>query len=109
MINQKDDADLKSNEIKSLLIKNFGDSISFCHPERKNQSFVFSSSIEVQDVVIFLRNIDVVKTATIEIKKINYLMLTLDLKIASVMQTSSNNLGKKQNSGRSSLVFCTFT
>ena len=70
MINQKDDADLKSNEIKRLLIKNFGDSISFCHPERKNQSFVSSSSIEVQYVINFLRNIDVVKTATIETKKI---------------------------------------
>ena len=70
MINQKDDADLKSNEIKSLLIKNFSDSISFCDPERKNQSFAFSSSIEVQDVINFLRNIDVVKNATIEIKKL---------------------------------------
>ena len=66
MINQDDDDDLKNNEIKGFLIEEYGDSIS----ERKNQTlFAFSSSIEVQDVINFLWNIDVVKTAAIEIRK----------------------------------------
>ena len=70
MINQNGNADLKNNEIKGFLIKEFGDSISFCDPERKNQSlFAFSSSIEVQDVINSLQNIDVAKTAAIEITK----------------------------------------
>ena len=60
MINQDDDDDLKNNEIKGFLIEEYGDSIS----ERKNQTlFAFSSSIEVQDVINFLWNIDVVKSA----------------------------------------------
>ena len=70
MINQEDDADLKNNEIRGFLIEEFADSISFCDPERKNQSlFAFSSLIEVQDVINSLRNIDVVKSAAIEIRK----------------------------------------
>ena len=70
MINQGDDAYLKNNEIKGFLIEKFGDSISFYDPERKNQSlFAFYSSMEVQDVINSLRNIDVVKTAAIEIRK----------------------------------------
>ena len=70
MINQDGNANLKNNEIKGFLIEKFGDSISFCDPERKNQSlFAFSSSIEVQDVINSPRNIDVVKTAAIEIRK----------------------------------------
>ena len=54
MINQAHDADLKNNgnEIKVFLIKEFGDFIPFCDPERKIQSlFDFSSSIEVQSVI----------------------------------------------------------
>ena len=48
MINQDDNADLRNNEIKGFLIDEFGDSISFCNPERKNQSLLaFSSSTEV--------------------------------------------------------------
>ena len=70
MINQDNDADLKNNEIKGFLIEEFGDSISFCDPERKNLSlFAFSSSIEVKDVVNSLRNLDVVKSAAVEIRK----------------------------------------
>ena len=47
MINQDDNADLKNNEVKGFLIEELGDSISFCDPERKNQSLLaFSSSIK---------------------------------------------------------------
>ena len=69
MINQGDNADVTNNEIKSLLINKFGDSISFCGPEKKNQSFAFFSSIEVQGEINSLRNIDVVKTVAIEVRK----------------------------------------
>ena len=69
MINQGDDADVTNNEIKSLLINKFGDSISFCGPEKKKQSFAFFSSIEVQGEINSLRNIDVVKTVAIEVRK----------------------------------------
>ena len=68
-IHQDDDVDLKNNEIKSFPIKEFGDSISFWDPERKDQSFAFSSSTEVQDVINFLQNIDAVKCAAIDIRK----------------------------------------
>ena len=95
MINQTDNPDLKNNEIKSLLIKLFGDSISYCDLQRKNQRFAFSSSVEMQEVINSMRNIDVVEATASEIKKNLYLILTLDLKIASVMHASSSNLGKK--------------
>ena len=48
-INQNDNADLKNNDIKSFRIKTFGDFISYGDLERKSQSFVFSSSLEVQE------------------------------------------------------------
>ena len=71
MINRDGNADLKNNEIKGFLIKEFDDSFSFCDPERKNQSLfkAFSSSIEAQGIINSLQNIDVVKTAAIEIRK----------------------------------------
>ena len=71
-INQDDDANLRNNEIKGFLIEEFGDFISIYDPERKNQPLFAFSCFR------------------------HYLMLTLDLKIASVMHTSSSNLGKKQ-------------
>ena len=49
----------------------------------------------MQEVINFMRNIDVVEATASEIKKNLYLILTLDLKIASVMHASSSNLGKK--------------
>ena len=71
MINQDDDADLKNNKIKGFLIKKFGDFISFCDPERKNQSlFAFFSSTEVQGVINSQRTINLVKIAAIEIRKL---------------------------------------
>ena len=36
---------------------------------QKDQSFAFSSSTEVQDVINFLQNIDAVKCAAIDIRK----------------------------------------
>ena len=77
LINNENDADLKTNEIKSFLIEEFGEEIKFCDPERKNPSlFVVSSAVNVEDVVNSIRNLDVVKTAGTEIRKallgINY-------------------------------------
>ena len=95
MINQDDNADLKNNEIKSFLIQEFSDPTSFCDRVGKNKSLSFSSSHEMQDMKNSSRNTDVVKTASIEIEH-HYLMLALNLKIASMMHTSSSSLGKKQ-------------
>ena len=62
----KDEIYTRIADLKGFSIEEFGDSISFCDPERKSQSlFAFSSSIEVQNVINVLRNIDVVKTAAI--------------------------------------------
>ena len=70
MINQDGNTDLNNNEFKGFLIEEFGDSISFCDPGRKNESlFAFSSSIEVQDITHNQPNIDVVKPAASEIRK----------------------------------------
>ena len=70
MINQENASDLTNKEIKSFLIDELGDTISFCQPERKNQSqFVFSSSIDVNHVVNSLRNLNVIKEAAITIRK----------------------------------------
>ena len=69
MINQDDDADLKHNKITSFLIKEFGNSILFGDAEIKNQSFSFSSPTKVQNIINSLQNIDVVKTAAIDIRK----------------------------------------
>ena len=68
MINQGDNADVTNNEIKSLINK-LGDSISFSDPEKKKQSFAFFLSIEVQGEINSLRNVNVVKTAAIEVRK----------------------------------------
>ena len=95
MINQDDDADLKNNEIKSFLIQEFSDPISFCDRVGEKKSLSFSSSNEMQDMKNSSRNTDVVKTTSIEVEH-HYLMFPLNLKIASTMHTSSSSLGKKQ-------------
>ena len=94
MINQGDNADVTNNEIKSLINK-LGDSISFCDPEKKKQSFAFFLSIEVQGEINSLRNVNVVKTAAIEVRK-SLLAVNFRHESSFCDHTSPSNLGKKQ-------------
>ena len=57
--------------------------------------FDFFLSIEVQDIINSLRYINVVKTTATVIRK-PLLDVNFGLEIASVMQTSSKNLGKNK-------------
>ena len=71
MINNENKLNFRNSEIKTFLVEAFGEEIKFCDPERKNQSqFVFSSSVKVEDVINFLRNLDVARTAGTEIRKV---------------------------------------
>ena len=57
------------NGIKGFLIEKFGDLISFCDPERKNQSLFSFFINSLRCILSSILNIDVVKTAPIEIRK----------------------------------------
>ena len=64
MINTKEDIDMKNNEVKSFLVEFLEDSIQFCESDRKNQPLmVFSSSLDISDVINTLRALDSVKVA----------------------------------------------
>ena len=63
-INTKEDIGIKNNEVKSVLVEFLGDSIQFCELNRKNQSLmVFSSSLDISDVINTLLALDSVKVA----------------------------------------------
>ena len=59
----------EKNGIKGFLIEKFGDLISFCDPERKNQSLFSFFINSLRCILSSILNIDVVKTAPIEIRK----------------------------------------
>ena len=64
MINTKEDIDIKNNEVKSFLVEFLGDSIQFCESDRKNKPLmVFSSSLDISDVINTLRALHRVKVA----------------------------------------------
>ena len=71
LINDKNGENFLSNkDIKLFLVKLFGSSIQFCPSERKNESLmVFSSEIELQDIVKKMRSLDNVKTAAATIRQ----------------------------------------
>ena len=63
MINTNEDINIKNNEVKNFLEEFFGDSIQFCESDRQNQStMVYSSSLDVTDVINTLRSLDGVKS-----------------------------------------------
>ena len=79
MINNKEESNLLNKVIKCFLLEEFGDNIKFCNPERKNESqFVFSSSIQLDDVVNSLRRMNVVKSAA---AKVTQALLNVDFKL----------------------------
>ena len=64
MINTNKDINIKNNEVKNFLEEFFGDSIQFCESDRQNQStMVYSSSLDITDVINTLRSLDGVKSA----------------------------------------------
>ena len=71
LINDKNGENFLSNkEIKLFLVELFGSSIQFCPSERKNESLmVFSSEIELQDIVKKMRSLDNIKTAAATIRQ----------------------------------------
>ena len=75
-INNKEEFNL---DIKCFLLEEFGDSIKFCNLERKNKSqFVFSSLIQLDDVVNSVCSMNVVKTAAVTIREVS---LNVDFKL----------------------------
>ena len=79
MINNEQESNLLNKYIKCLLLEEFGDNIKFCNPEKKNESqFVFSSSIQLDDVVNSLRRMNVVKSAAATIREA---LLNVDFKL----------------------------
>ena len=63
MINTNEDINIKNNEVKNFLEEFFGDSIQFCESDRQNQStMVYSSLLDITDVINTLRSLDGVKS-----------------------------------------------
>ena len=74
MTNTNEEIDIKNNEIKIFLEKFFENSIQFCESDKQNQSsMVFSSSMDITDVIHTLRSLDGVKSSarTIRDKLLN--------------------------------------
>ena len=71
LINDKNGENfLSKKEMKLFLVELFGSSIQFCPSERKNESLmVFSSEIELQDIVKKMRSLDNIKTAAATIRQ----------------------------------------
>ena len=64
MINTNEDTEIKNNEAKIFLEEFFGNSIQFCETDRQNQSsMVFSSPIDITDVINTLWSLHGVKSA----------------------------------------------
>ena len=64
MINNNEEIDFSNNEVKIFLEEFFGKSLQFCESDRQNQSsIVFSSSMDITDVINTFRSLDGVKSA----------------------------------------------
>lgn len=64
------DINLFNNEVTTFLSEYFGDEIKFRSSKQKNQSaFVFSASLEMEDVISNLRSFDATKTVVAELRK----------------------------------------
>ena len=64
LIKSEEEIDSQNREVKMFLEESFGNQIQFCDSDKKNQSpFVFSSSVDIKDVVNLLRSIDTIKSA----------------------------------------------
>ena len=66
LIKSVENIDLQNSKVKMFLEESFGNQIQFCDFNKKNQSsFVFSSSVDIKDVINVLRAIDTINSAAI--------------------------------------------
>ena len=64
LIKSEEEIDLQNSEGKMFLEESFGNQIQFWDSDKKNQSsFVFSSSVDIKDVINVLRSINTIKSA----------------------------------------------
>ena len=79
---EEEGLEISNKLIKQYLADELGESIQFCDSHHKNQSqFVFSSKLDVKEIVNILRSQDIMKDAAI--------------KIHQTLQNMSFNLGDK--------------
>ena len=70
MLNQNEKVVFNNSDIKLFITEFFGGSIQMCYSERKNESmFMYSSKIDIQDVIDKLRSLDGVKIAAQKLRK----------------------------------------
>ena len=70
MLNQNDELVFNNFEIKLFITELFGGSIQMCYSERKSKSmFMYSSKIDIRDVIDKLRSLDEIKTAAQKLRK----------------------------------------
>ena len=70
MLNQKEEFVFNNSEIKTFLISTFIDEIQFSNSDKVNESqIVFSSKIDIQDIVQILRKINIIKEAAVRIRQ----------------------------------------
>ena len=79
MLNENENLLFNNSELKSFITDSFGDNIQFCYSERQNESmFVFSSKVNIQDVIDKLRSLDGIKLAAKTLRKS---LLSFDCKL----------------------------
>ena len=70
MLNEKEEIVFNNSEIKTFLISAFTDEIQFSNSDKVNElQIVFSSKIDIQDIVQILRKINIIKEAAIQIRQ----------------------------------------
>ena len=73
MINTNKDTGIKNNVVKVFIEKFFGNSIQFCESYiQKQSSMVFSSPLDITDVINTLRSLDGVKSAARNIRNVHF-------------------------------------
>ena len=70
MLNEKEEFVFNNSEMKTFLISAFTDEIQFSNSDQVNKSqIVFSSKIDIQDIVQILRKINIIKEAAVQIRQ----------------------------------------
>ena len=82
MLNQNEEVVFNNSEIKLFITKFFGDSIQMCYSEQKNEPmFMYSSKIDIQDVIDKLRSLDGIKIAA---QKLTKSLLSFDFELSDI-------------------------
>ena len=78
-MNENENVLFNNSELKSFISDAFGDNIQFCYSELQSESmFVFSSKVNIQDVIDKLRSLDGIKLAA---KKLRKSLFSFDYKL----------------------------